>query len=46
MGTDDQGIPAACHSERSEESRMMLAFGRADGFFAALRMTPVVVYPF
>jgi len=33
-----------CHSERSEESRIMLASGRADGFFAALRMTSIELF--
>jgi hypothetical protein len=35
-------ISFSCHPERSEGSRVMLASGRADGFFAALRMTDIM----
>jgi hypothetical protein len=38
MNTDES---TECQAERSEESRMIFASGRAAGFFAALRMTVV-----
>jgi hypothetical protein len=41
-GPNQQQTTNTCHSECSEESRMMCAGGRAAGFFAALRMTACV----